>query len=271
MKNTRESYKYAEVPLTPAIAEELIVERFDGELAPRQTIVEEINHLHISLGGAPAGAVDVGRMIKKALRSLQDKDAAQNPSFGYWRIGPEVGDSKAEAAHPEEPSDEGEEPEGECESPPIADLVLRADSDGSGAVYLYYLPLYRLHAENGRWPCKIGRTDRDPLTRILSQAATALPEKPHVAMIVYTKHPLAFEAAIQGVLTLRGLKLDDSPGKEWFLTSPEEVRALVEFFDPRLKSERGGIANTDESLDPAQIGFGDFAITETETAPPQDR
>ena len=189
-------------------------------------------------------------MIKKALKNLQDKDAAQNPSHGYWRIGPEVGDDKVDAAFPEETLDEGEEPEGESESPLIADVVLRADSDQSGAVYLYYLPMYRLHAENGRWPCKIGRTDRDPLSRILSQAATALPEKPHVALIVYTKHPVACEAAIQGALTLRGLKLDDSPGKEWFLTSPEEVKALVEFFDPRLKSERAGIANTDGGLDP---------------------
>ena len=53
MQDTRESYKYADVPLTSAIAEELIVERFAGELVLRQTIVEETNRLHISLGGAP--------------------------------------------------------------------------------------------------------------------------------------------------------------------------------------------------------------------------
>ena len=103
---------------------------------------------------------------------------------------------------------------------PVADVVLRADAHDTGAVYLYYLPAYRLQSEteNGTvWPCKVGRTDRDPLVRILSQAATALPEKPHVALIVYTKHPFALEAAIHAVLTLRGKKVDDSPGKEWFL------------------------------------------------------
>lgn len=235
MQDAQDRYKYSGLPLSPAIAEELILERFSGQVTARQTIVEEVNRLHIDRGGKPAEAVDLGSLVKRALKKLLDSGSAENPSQGYWRIGPEASEPEDDAS--DSPPVSAQVP---LEALPAADVVLGREGGGKGAVYLYYLPAYRLQseAENATvWPCKIGRTDRDPLARILSQAATALPEKPHVALIVYTEHPLALEDAIHGVLTLRGRKVDDSPGKEWFLTSPEEVRTLVEFFDPKSKSE----------------------------------
>jgi len=83
-----------------------------------------------------------------------------------------------------------------------------------------------------RWPCKIGRTDQNPLQRVLSQAATALPEKPVVAVVFRTKYSAALETAFHSVFTLRGLAVRDAPGTEWFLTSPDEVVALAKIFDP---------------------------------------
>jgi hypothetical protein len=234
MQDAQDRYKYADLPLSPAIAEELILEKFSGQVTARQTIVEEINRLHIARGGKPAEAVDLGSLVKKALKKLLDSGSAENPSQGYWRIGPEASETEDDAS-----DSQGVSAQVVFEPLPAADVVLGAQADEKGAVYLYYLPAYRLQseAENATvWPCKIGWTDRDPLVRILSQAATALPEKPHVALIVYTEHPLALEAAIHGVLTLRGRKVDNSPGKEWFLTSPEDVKTLVEFFDPRFKN-----------------------------------
>lgn len=234
MQDVQDRYKYVGVPLSPAIAEELILQKFSGQVTARQTVVEEVNRLHMARGGKPAERVDLAGLVKKALQNLRERGLAENPSLGYWRVGPEANDVEVDTSElPEVPN--------EIEPLPAADVVLRADAHEKGGVYLYYLPAYRIQseAENNAtaWPCKIGRTDRDPLVRILSQAATALPEKPHVALIAYTKHPLALETAIHGVLTLRGKKVDDSPGKEWFLTSPEEVRELIEFFDPRFKVE----------------------------------
>jgi hypothetical protein len=49
-----------------------------------------------------------------------------------------------------------------------------------------------------------------------------------------TKYPAALENALQSVLTLRGLAIDDAPGNEWFLTSPAEVIALAKVFDPEF-------------------------------------
>jgi hypothetical protein len=66
----------------------------------------------------------------------------------------------------------------------------------------------------------------------LSQAATALPERPFVAVVFRTKYSAALEAAFHSVFTLRGLAVQDAPGAEWFLTSPDEVIALAKIFDP---------------------------------------
>ena len=83
-------YKYVGLPLGPAIAEELILEKFSGQVAARQTIVEEIIRLHTARGGKPAAAVDLARLIKKGLEKLRESGLAENPSQGYWRIGREA-------------------------------------------------------------------------------------------------------------------------------------------------------------------------------------
>ena len=67
------------------------------------------------------------------------------------------------------------------------------------------------------------------MQRILSQASTALPEKPHVAIIIRTDYSIELENAIHNILTLRGRKINDSPGAEWFLTSLEEVLSIYKF------------------------------------------
>ena len=98
------------------------------------------------------------------------------------------------------------------------------------------MPLYRKISEQNNqtfWQCKIGRTDGDPLQRILAQAATALPERPHVAVVIKTNLSSYLETAIHAVLTLRGKKIDDSPGAEWFLTSPDEILEIYDFIESR--------------------------------------
>ena len=107
---------------------------------------------------------------------------------------------------------------------------------GPGSVYLYYLPTYRARAaerKESSWQCKIGRTKAGAVDRIFSQVGTALPEKPIVAVVLRTKYPAALEAALQSVLTLRGLAIEEALGNEWFLTSPAEVIALAKNFDPQ--------------------------------------
>jgi hypothetical protein len=109
--------------------------------------------------------------------------------------------------------------------------------DGPNALYLNYLPVYRhRNEEHGEkvWPCKIGKTAGDPLSRVLAQASTALPEQPHIGVVVKTANASEWESPIQAALTIRGRRISESPGSEWFLTSPEEVLELIKSIDPRL-------------------------------------
>jgi hypothetical protein len=229
-------YRYKGQPLTPAIFKELVIELFQGKLTERHVIVEEALRIHLARGGTNSRAQDLPRSVKKALSELREAGLAENPSFGYWRViskdptPPEAVHALEETRPADYVQSQGDPPVEE----PAADIILGV---GSGAAYLYYLPTYRILAEsNGEklWPCKVGRTGQDPLTRILSQAATALPEKPHVAIIIHTDQPAVLESTLHGALTLRGRLIEDSPGSEWFLTNPDEVLALAQSLDPRL-------------------------------------
>jgi hypothetical protein len=228
------NYKYFGLPLTPAIMEELILQLFDGRLQERQTIVEEVLAYHQAHGGVNAKAMDVTRSLKRALSNLKTKGLAENPTHGFWKIGSlqsEI-DSDFEGVEIVEDIPIGT-------PDPTADIVL---GDGRSAVYLYYLPLYKVKAENDNqlfWPCKIGRTDRDPLQRVLSQAATALPEKPHIALIVKTDMASYLETAIHAILSLRKRRIDSAPGAEWYLTSPDEVLRIVGFLLPEMSIVSG--------------------------------
>jgi T5orf172 domain len=166
---------------------------------------------------------------------MKEAGEAENPSYGFWKILPKDTGVASEQA---EASDSTILPntESSAASPPDdsgAEVTIGA---GPGSVYVYYLPTYRMRAEarsEHSWQCKIGRTEGSALDRVLSQAATALPGKPFLAVVIRTKYSLALEQALHAVLTLRGLRIEDAPGSEWFLTSPSEVIALAKQFDPR--------------------------------------
>lgn len=213
-------YPYKAIPLTPSIIEELTIKKFAGKMIFRQVIVDEVVNYHEKNGGLKANTKDIKGPFKNALQRLKEKGIAQNPSPGYWKIGEiNLTESYKDEEYKNIEVIENVEP--------IADKVIGL---GKSCIYLYYLPMYRLRAEAEKeliWHCKIGKTDRDPLSRVLSQAATALPENPHIALIFKTDYPSEFEGAIHRILTIRGRKIDSSPGSEWFLTSPDEVEKII--------------------------------------------
>jgi hypothetical protein len=63
-----------------------------------------------------------------------------------------------------------------------------------------------------------------------------LPERPCIALAVRTSYPVELETALHCVPAMRGLRIDNAPGSEWFLTSPGEVQALVVMLDPKAAS-----------------------------------
>lgn len=216
-------YKYAGQPLTPAIATELIQELFAGRIAERHKIVDFVVHTHRTRGGLDSRAKDTPRVVKKALSTLEQTGLAANPSFGQWKIAAPNGQ-----AFPTENTPPAFD-EDTLVIPPVADIIV---GEGEDSVYLYYFESYRrLAVLDGKqyFQCKIGRTERDPLLRVLSQSSTALPEYPKIARLFRTADGSALEAAIHAILSLRGKELEDSPGSEWFLTSPDDVDEIVRF------------------------------------------
>ena len=236
-------YRFKQLPLTPAVIEFLVSELFSGQLVERQAIIEKVLPVHLARGGKNADAQSVTHSVKKALKNMLVRGLAENPAIGHWRIirSDSVAESTASVGLVDQsPDDDVAEVIAEALprfAPTPADVTL---GTGSGTIYLYYLPTYRHFSElrgEAAWPCKIGRTDRDPLERILAQAATALPELPRVATILRTPVPAAWEAAVHGILTIRGRKMKDSPGMEWFLTSPDEVLQIIRLIDPGLPAD----------------------------------
>ena len=103
--------------------------------------------------------------------------------------------------------------------------------DGSRYVYAYYYPQYRRTGEV-EFPIKIGRSI-EYRGRIATQSrATGMPEDPEVAVVWRTDKPEAAEKLLHGHLIFRGKHLPDAPGSEWFCTSPDEIRQIIESIRP---------------------------------------
>ncbi|MDE0326676.1 MAG: GIY-YIG nuclease family protein [Candidatus Poribacteria bacterium] len=108
-----------------------------------------------------------------------------------------------------------------------ADLTL---GSGTGAVYVYYFPRDKKHAESeGKsvWACKIGMTENDVETRVKGQMTAAIYEEPEIGLEIRTDSPRCLEKAIHAILELKGQKMNTTGRRnEWFLTSPNEVMII---------------------------------------------
>ena len=192
MNNT---YKHSGKPLDSSIARELILELFSGQTVALRTIKKEVLEVHLNRGGTrftvkyhPAGGV---------LANMQRSGQAKNTDHGSWQI------------------ISNQEPHAEIitSSPDPVRII----GDGDSAVYLYYYPTYRLWAESqgqSFWPCKIGKTEGDPVERINIQAGTALPEAPEIALSIRTDEPSKLEETVHFILGVRNRRKEDAPGSE---------------------------------------------------------
>lgn len=140
-------YPYMGVPLTPAIAQALVKRLFAGKLVERQVIVDEVVRAHQAGGGLKAKANDLSSLFKKALATMKETGEAENTSVGYWRIhAPQSQiDMNTPVFHVETPS---AAESSAVEAP--AGTNIQADIEigsGAGAIYMYYLPMYRIRAQ----------------------------------------------------------------------------------------------------------------------------
>lgn len=212
-----ESYEFIGLPLTPTIFSKLLIQLFDGKQFDRQTVISKVVDYHRSNGGIVKQGYNPINAFKRATLNLRKKDIGLvNKGQGVWEL------------HYHEPKlvEVVRGSLGIEEAVYSVDEILGA---GPNAVYVYYYDVYcELAKINGEtsWPCKIGRTDYNPIQRIIGQAGTCYPELPHIALIIYCDDSNALEAVFHNIMKVKGLWMTDAPGKEWFITSPDEIKAI---------------------------------------------
>ena len=211
----KDNYRFKGVKLTANVFKELLILLFDGKQFERQKAIENIATYHLENGGIIEDGRNLVSVFKKATKLLRESDSGLiNKSYGTWELHYKIKELKEIV----EPTEKGNDH--------IVDETLGL---GINAVYLYYYDVYKELAQiQGEltWPCKIGRTDRDPIQRIVSQAGTCHPELPHIALLIYCDDSSKLEDALHSILRFQNKWMNNSPGKEWFLTSPDEVKAI---------------------------------------------
>lgn len=212
-----ENYEFNGLSLTPTIFGKLLIQLFDGKRFRRQAAISVVSDYHRVNGGVIEKERDFISVFKHATLDLRKKDIGLvNKGQGLWEL------------HYHEP----ELVEVVTDFSEVEEVMYSVDEIlgmGPNAVYVYYYDAYcELARINGEalWPCKIGRTDCDPIQRIIGQAGTCYPELPHVALIIYCDDSNALETVFHNIMKVKGRWMENAPGKEWFITSPDEIKAI---------------------------------------------
>ena len=210
-------YKYVGQHLRISIARELILEFFTGQSdVRRQDIIDKVEAEHLSRGGQRH--TKAIHPVADALENLKKKGQADNPNRGFWDIKPQPGYKPAPVAKREYPA---------------------PDEIRKGSVYFYYQPTAKENANlkgENKWPFKIGYTEAgDPQGRVNSQV-TGMSEKPEMEAVIYTESPRHLEQIIHASLKKQNMHIQDAPGREWFLLSPDMVKKIKAAFEVFEKS-----------------------------------
>ena len=113
----------------------------------------------------------------------------------------------------------------------VADAAIEdedvATEDFSGYIYAFSFPSI---IKEGFFPIKVGKTIGEVEARVNDQCkGSATFERPRVLGFWPVKRVGPTELAIHNILKARGKHRDEAPGREWFDTSVEEVKAIIEF------------------------------------------
>lgn len=231
------TYEHQGKPFTQEIAAELIYKTYIAEPPVDETILpEKVYEIHEAGDGLPPKVryptnlnllsssefsnhirFHVHKMVRSALSGLENNGCATRESSRLWHIH-EMDIHRDEQTYP------------------------KTLGKGSQEVYLFYYRAYRENAflkkinpvwrvDYGKvlWRCKIGEThDQDTETRVKQQSGVP-PEQPIIALKMKTNDSKKLETVIHEILKYWGRQAENAPGREWFLTSPQEVESIYDF------------------------------------------
>ena len=221
---------YSGMVLTPTLAKEIISELFAGKRVHRNEIIDSVTRIHSERGGEPTKHQTILGAIKKAGSTLKKEGLVEQSVIGkgIWQvysdpISSDVSESEKEIYSKPEPIPKN-----------LSDINRVIDDgktigDGDSYIYVYYYPMCRDFAEEHRqsvYPCKIGKTEDTPIERVRKQLNESTFQYPIIGLTIRTNDPETLEKAIQLKLELHGKNKKDTPGKEWFMTSPREIEQI---------------------------------------------
>lgn len=177
--------------------------------------------LHIDHGGLDSG-VDKNSIRKSALKQLNAQQVGNQYILPTQDPIPEL------------------KPQGELESQNSCLNETDASTnqcknwigEGNQTVYAF---TYQMCIDNAQfknqsdYDIKIGRTFSSFLDRVSSQCGTSMPQYPLRLLGIRCDDCILLEDTIHKILECRGKKNPDSPGKEWFRTSLDELKKIFEF------------------------------------------
>ncbi len=210
---------YTGISLTPSILGEIFLELYDGKIVKKRDGIEEAVNCFIENGGIVDEGYGVNAAFKRMTQILQKKGVLSHHAYGIWRFHSDIKTKKTAPTEIKKKS-------GPQKVEYTCDKEVGA---GSGQVYVYYLNTYKEFAElkgETEWRCKIGMTNDCAGNRVGAQSVTALPEKPHIALVIRNDHPEMVEKIIHNILYLKGKAVDDCIGSEWYMTNPKEVEQI---------------------------------------------
>ncbi len=219
------------IPLNPEhIRGYLLTLMEPGKAYKREELQEIVTLHHKGLGGKPPDVLNPADQFKKALATLKEQGRLENPSEGFWRLSGE-GTIKL-------PSERNLE----IDAAQNAEVVV---GEGAAMIYGWYFPAYRkLAALEGKehFPIKVSLTVRDPQKRLQESGGMA-PERPVLGFVFRVDDAGQWEQLIHSKLSLKGRRIEDAIGREWFDVSLDELRelALAEMAEiNRCRAERDG-------------------------------
>lgn len=114
-------------------------------------------------------------------------------------------------------------------------LATEIESNDAGTIYAYSFP--SIIKKDDKFPIKIGLTTTgDAEARVAQQCKTTCCfEFPVILMTWEVQRVAAIEDAIHSTLDARGSKRQ-APGTEWFDTTLEEVKSIVNFVQPTARA-----------------------------------
>ena len=221
--------QYTGKTLDAGIARELILELFAGQTVHRDEINKRVVDAFLERGGEETEKMK--QRVNEARGDLSSRygQAKYLREYDCWEISssPETDKASVEPSLRPEKTIHAREPQAKTRSVLYPEKTI---GSGSGCVYVYSYPTYRNSAESKGetiWACKIGKTVNDPNFRVKEQT-TGMPESPKIYLAIETDKPELLEKIIHNILDFRGKKKPDSPGAEWFITSPDEVEDIYQ-------------------------------------------